>query len=119
MDKQTPETIDDCISGYPEETQLILQNVRHVISAAVPEAVEAISYGIPTFKLNGKNLVHFSATKEHLGFYPTPEGIEAFRAELSGYDTSKGTVRFPLHEPIPYDLIKVITEYRAKSMLHA
>ena len=75
-----------------------------------------MSYGIPTFKLNGKNLVHFSAFKEHIGFYPTPTGIEKFKKELSGYEGAKGSVKFPLNKPIPYALITKIVQFRVKEV---
>ena len=75
-----------------------------------------MSYGIPTFKLNGKNLVHFSAFKEHIGFYPTPTGIEKFKKELSAYDGAKGSVKFPLNKPIPYGLITKIVQFRVKEV---
>ena len=104
-------TIDTYIAQFPDEVQRILQKLRQVIHQAAPEATEAIAYGIPTFKLNG-NLVHFAAYKKHIGFYPAPSGIEAFRAELAPYALSKGAIRFPLDQPIPYDLITQIVQYR-------
>ena len=76
-----------------------------------------MAYGIPTFKLNGRNLVHFSAFKEHIGFYPTPSGIEAFKKELSAYEGAKGSVKFPLSKPIPYALITKIVKFRVKEEL--
>ena len=88
--------------------------MRHTIKKAAPEAVEAISYQIPTFKLNGKNLVHFAAFKNHIGFYPTSSGIEAFKEELSLYKGAKGSVQFPIKEPIPYDLVKKMVIFRVK-----
>ncbi len=109
-------TIDECISTYPEATQAILQKVRKTIHEAAPEAKEKIAYGIPTFTLNG-NLVHFSAYRAHIGFYPGAEAIAVFKDELKDYDTSKGTVRFPIDQPIPYDLIKKITEFRVEQSL--
>ncbi len=108
--------IDEYISKYPEETRIKLQKMRQVILTAAPEAEETISYGIPTFK-QGSNLVHFAGYKKHIGFYPTPSGIEAFKQELSDYEISKGTVKFPLEKPIPYDLIKKIVEYRVKEAI--
>jgi len=84
------------------------------IQTAVPEAEEAISYGMPTFKLNGKNLVHFAAWKNHIGFYATPSGNVAFKKELSKYEGAKGSVKFPFDEPIPYALIKKIVVFRVK-----
>ncbi len=104
-------SIDEYIAAFPEETQKILGALRAVIKAAVPEAKEKISYQMPTFDLNG-NLVHFAAFKNHIGFYPTPSGIEAFKQELSGYAGAKGSVQFPIHQPLPLDLIRRIVEYR-------
>jgi uncharacterized protein YdhG (YjbR/CyaY superfamily) len=105
------ETISEYIAAFPKDVQKILEQIRSVIQIAAPEAEETINYGIPTFKLKG-NLVHFAAFKKHIGFYPTPSGIEAFRIELAAYEVSKGTVRFPLDKPVPYDLIKRITVFR-------
>ena len=87
--------------------------MRHTISKAAPKAEESINYQIPTFKLNG-NLVHFAAYKKHIGFYPTPSGIEAFKKELSPNEVSKGSIKFPLNNPIPFDLIRRIVKYRVK-----
>lgn len=110
------ETIDDYIALYPKEVQIVLEKLRKVIRGVVPEASETISYGIPTFKLMGKNLVHFGGYAKHIGFYPSPKGIEAFKEELSVYEGGKGTVQFPLDKPIPYDLVKRIVIFRAKEM---
>ena len=109
-------TIDEFISQYPPEVQTILQKIRALIQKSAPGAEEAMAYGIPTFKLNSKNLVHFSAFKEHIGFYPTPAGIEKFRKELSAYEGAKGSVKFPLNKPIPYALIGKITQFRVKEV---
>jgi len=105
--------IDEYIKSFPADVQVILQTIRRIVREAAPEAVEAISYGIPTFKLGG-NLVHFSAYKHHIGFYPTPSGIEQFEAELATYKSSKGAVQFPLDRPVPYDLVKRIVIFRVK-----
>jgi uncharacterized protein YdhG (YjbR/CyaY superfamily) len=113
--KVTYSTIDEYIAGYPPEVQEILQKVRKVIHAAAPEATEAIKYGIPTFILKG-NLVHFGAFKEHLGFFPTPSGIVAFQEELAKYAQSKGTIRFPYSQPIPYDLITRVVKARVREV---
>jgi uncharacterized protein YdhG (YjbR/CyaY superfamily) len=110
-------TVDEYISNFPKNIQNILENLRKTISKSAPNAEEAISYQIPTFKLNG-NLVHFAAYKNHIGFYPTPSGIEAFIEELSPYEVSKGTVKFPIDEPIPFDLVRKIVEYRVKENLN-
>jgi uncharacterized protein YdhG (YjbR/CyaY superfamily) len=106
--------IDEYIASFPEEIQEKLESLRKTIRKIVPETEETISYGIPTFDLNRKHLVHFAAFKNHIGFFPTPSGINAFKKELSPYDTSKGTVRFPLDKPIPNDLIKKIVRFRVK-----
>ena len=106
-------TIDDYIAAFPADVQTILKKIRAVIRAAAPEAGEKISYGMPTFTLHG-NLVHFAAYNKHIGFYPTPSGIEYFRAQLSAYETSKGAIRFLLDQPIPYDLVARITAFRVQ-----
>lgn len=111
-------TIDEFISNYPEDTQAILQEIRQVIKSVVPDAKEKISYGIPTFELDGKNLVHFSAYEKHVGFYPGSGGIAAFQEQLKEYETSKGTVRFPIDKPMPIDLIKTITLYCVEQRSH-
>ncbi|MBI3161491.1 MAG: DUF1801 domain-containing protein [Chloroflexi bacterium] len=110
-------TIDEFISQYPPEVQTILQKIRALIQKSAPGAEEAMAYGIPTFKLNGKNLVHFSAFKEHIGFYPTPSGITKFKKELSAYEGAKGSVKFPLTKPVPYALIGRITQFRVKEVM--
>ena len=105
-------TIDEYIAAFPPDIREILETIRQTIHTTVPDATEAIAYGIPTFRLNG-NLVHFAAFKDHIGFFPTSSGIAAFNDELSAYTTSKGTVQFPLGKPVPYDLVEKITAYRA------
>jgi uncharacterized protein YdhG (YjbR/CyaY superfamily) len=109
-------TIDEYIKDYPEDIQKVLEKMRHVIHDAAPQAEEAMRYGIPTFRLNG-NLVHFGAFKTHIGFYPAPRGIEAFKKELEPYLGGKGTVKFPFDKPIPYDLVNKITKFRAAENL--
>ena len=106
-------TIDEYISQLPKETQVILQKIRQTIKSAAPMATEAISYGIPTFKLNG-NLVHFGGFKNHIGFFPGSNPVEFFKEELKDYKTSKGTIQFPLDKPIPHDLIKKIVKLRVE-----
>src|SRR3990172_6049247 len=110
------QTIDEYIKAFPKDVQIILEKIRQTIHKAAPEAVEAIAYRMPTFKLHG-NLVHFAAFKNHIGFYPTPSGIESFKRELSSYITSKGAIQFPLDKPIPYDLIENIVIFRVKENL--
>lgn len=113
MDKSVANNIDEYIARYPADIQKLLQEVRKTIQAAAPQAEEAMAYGIPTFKLNG-NLVHFGGFKQHIGFYPAPQGLEAFRKELSKYKGSKGAVQFPLDQPMPLALITRIVKYRVK-----
>ena len=115
-DQTTPQTIDDYIAGFPPEVQEILQKIRITIRQAAPDAEETIKYLMPTFTLKG-NLVHFAAFKKHIGFYPVPTGIEQFKDELSVYKGGKGSVRFPLDQPIPYDLIRRIVEFRVQENL--
>jgi uncharacterized protein YdhG (YjbR/CyaY superfamily) len=105
-------TIDEYIKTFPEDVQGILERMRQTIRKAAPEAAEAIRYQMPTFKLNGKNLVHFAGYKNHIGFYPVPSGIKAFKKELSRYKGGKGSVQFPLDKPIPYDLVRKIVMFR-------
>jgi uncharacterized protein YdhG (YjbR/CyaY superfamily) len=109
-------TIDEYINTFPEEVQEKLQALRESIHRAAPVAEEKISYQIPTFIQEG-NLVHFAAYQKHIGFYPTPSGIEAFRKELSAYESSKGAVRFPLDQPLPMELIGRIVKYRVQENL--
>jgi uncharacterized protein YdhG (YjbR/CyaY superfamily) len=109
-------TIDEYISMFPEDVRTILINLRQTIRDAAPEAQETINYQMPTFTLNG-NLVHFAAFKNHIGFYPTPTGIEAFKDELSAYKGAKGSVQFPIDQPLPLPLIRRIVEYRVKENL--
>lgn len=109
--QSSPQNIDDYIAGFPPEVQAILQQIRQVIREEAPDAEEAISYQMPTFKLKG-NLVHFGGFKNHIGFYPTPSGTEQFQKELAPYKYAKGSIRFPLDEPIPYDLIRAIVRFR-------
>lgn len=106
--------IDAYIRTYPEDVQYLLQKIRQTIQNAVPKAEEAIKYGLPTFVLNGKNLVHFGGFKNHIGFYPAPSGIVAFKKELLKYGGAKGSIQFPLDKPIPLALIKKITLFRVK-----
>ncbi|HQY74802.1 MAG TPA: DUF1801 domain-containing protein [Aestuariivirga sp.] len=107
-------TIDGYIAQFPKEVQAILEKIRQTVADAAPGAVEAISYQIPTFKLNGSNLVHFAAWKDHIGFYATPAGNTAFQKELARYKMAKGSVQFPLDAPIPYDLVAEIARFRVK-----
>jgi uncharacterized protein YdhG (YjbR/CyaY superfamily) len=114
-EKQT-ETIDDYIASFPKHIQEILEEIRQAIREAAPDAEETISYQMPAFRLNGV-LVYFAAFKNHIGFYPTSSGVAAFKAELSQYEVSKGTIRFPLGQPVPFNLIKKIVKYRVEENL--
>lgn len=105
--------IDDYINKFPNDIQEKLQEIRKVIHNCVPEATEAISWGMPTFKLNG-NLIHFAAFKKHIGLYPGVSPIIEFEKELANYKTSKGAIQLPLDKPIPFDLIKKIVKFRKK-----
>lgn len=117
MNKQNGFTsIDQYIATFPENVQKLLQQIRQAIHESAPEATEAISYQMPTFKQNG-NLVHFAAFKSHIGFYPAPSGIVEFEKELEPYFKSKGTIQFQFGEPIPFDLIKKIVKFRVQQNL--
>jgi uncharacterized protein YdhG (YjbR/CyaY superfamily) len=111
MERIKFEDIDSYIASFPEETQKILEKLRATIREAAPEAKETINYGMPTFTLKG-NLVHFAAFKNHIGFYPTPAGIEEFKKELSVYAGAKGSVQFPIEKPLPLELISRIVKFR-------
>jgi len=114
--KKKFETVDEYIETFPEDVQSILEKMRQTIRRAAPGAEEGISYQIPVFKLNG-NLVWFAAFKNHIGFYPMKTGLAAFKKELLSYKGAKGSVRFPLDTPIPYDLVKKIVMFRRKENL--
>ncbi len=113
MIKNDFKTIDEYIATQPKEVAILLEKVRKTIQKAAPEATEAISYAIPTFKLYG-NLVHFANFKNHIGFYPGASGVENFKEDLTDYTYSKGTIQFQLTEPIPFDLIEKITKFRVE-----
>ncbi|MBX3006845.1 MAG: DUF1801 domain-containing protein [Melioribacteraceae bacterium] len=116
MIKIKPRNIDEFISNYPQDIQLLLEKMRSTIKEAAPGVQEKISYGIPTFILNG-NLVHFAPYKNHIGFYPSPSGIQAFQKELTRYKSSKGAIQFPIDEPLPLKLISRIVKFRVKENL--
>jgi uncharacterized protein YdhG (YjbR/CyaY superfamily) len=109
--KLTARSVDEYISSFPKPTQKLLQQMRRTIHSAAPAATEAIKYGIPTFVLNG-NLVHFGGFKNHVSFFPTSAPVEVFRRELSNYETTKGTIHFPLDKPLPLALIRKMVLYR-------
>jgi len=116
MKNNAPENIDEYIDRFPGKVQKLLQKIRKTIQKAAPDAVEAISYGIPTFRLNG-NLVHFAAFQSHIGFYPAPRGVAEFKDDMARYEGGKGTARFPLDEPIPYELITRMVKFRVQKNL--
>jgi uncharacterized protein YdhG (YjbR/CyaY superfamily) len=109
-------TIDEYIAKFPVNVQSILEELRRAIRESAPEAEETISYQMPAFKLNGI-VVWLAAYKNHIGFYPKTSAIEEFKPELSDYEVSKGTIRFPLDKQIPLDLVKKIVRYRVKENL--
>ena len=111
-----PDNINTYIASFPAATQKLLEQVRKTIQQAAPNATEAISYAMPTFKFNGKNLVHFAAYEKHIGFYATPTGHEAFKDDLAKYKQGKGSVQFPIDEPLPLDLIARIVKFRVSEM---
>ena len=115
--KMIPATIDEYIAGFPAGIQQLLEQVRATIKKAAPEAEETISYGMPAFRYQGRGLVYFSAFKAHIGFYPIPSGMKAFKKELSSYKTGKSSVQFPLDEPMPLKLITDIVKFRVKENL--
>lgn len=112
--RSTANSIDEYIAEFPTETQKVLQEMRALIKATAPAATETISYAMPTFDLNGHHLVHFAGYKHHTGFYPTASGIEAFQAELTPYKSARGSVQFPLGQPLPTDLIRRMVEFRVE-----
>lgn len=104
--------IDAYIASFPSEVQALLQKMRVTIQKASPKAIEAMKYGIPTFLLNGKNLVHFGGFAKHIGFFPAPSAISHFRTDLTKYKCSKGTVQFQLTEPVPWSLVTRMVKFR-------
>jgi len=116
MENTKATTIDEYIAEHPASTQTLLHVLRNHIKMIVPDAAETISYGVPTFILAG-NLVHFAAYKNHIGFYPGASGISNFPTELALYQTSKGTVQFPINQPLPVELIEKIVRFRVQENL--
>lgn len=114
---RTPKTIDEYIEAFPEEVQEILQKIRTTIQKAAPDAQEGIGYKMPAFYLNDRYLVYFAAYKRHIGMYPVPSGDPAFNKEIAPYQSSKGTLQFPLSKTIPYRLIHKVVKYRAAEEL--
>lgn len=111
------DSIDDYIAGFPEETRAALEEMRALIRASAPDATETISYAMPTFDMGGHHLVHFAGYERHIGFYPVPSGIEAFKEDLRPYKSGKGSVQFPLGKPLPVELIRRIVEFRVEETL--
>ena len=116
MNKKTPNNIDDYVDRFPKEVQQLLKRMRLTIKKAAPKAKETISYGIPAFRLDGL-LVWFAAFKNHIGFYPRASAIAAFQKELSAYKWAKGSVQFPLDEPLPLALVSRMVKFRVKENL--
>jgi len=112
--RPTADSIDEYVAGFPPKTQAVLEEMRALIKASAPAATETISYAIPTFDLNGRHLVHFAGYENHIGFYPVPSGMEAFKEELKPYKQGKGSAQFPLDQPMPADLIRRIVEFRVE-----
>lgn len=108
-------TIAEYIALFPKNVQTMLREVKLTIAKAAPKAVETINYAIPTFKLNGKNLVHFAAYKSHIGFYPGSKAVEVFAVQLTKYKTAKGSIQFPVESKIPLSLITKIVTYRVEA----
>jgi uncharacterized protein YdhG (YjbR/CyaY superfamily) len=117
VNRPTASSIDEYIAEFPAETQKVLEAMRALIKEEAPDATETISYAIPTFDLNGKHLVHFAGYAHHVGFYPIPTGMEAFKEELKPYKQGKGSVQFPLGKPLPTDLIRRIVAFRVDENL--
>ncbi len=115
MTTTKPDDIDGYIAGFPDNVQKMLEQIRATIKEAAPDAEEVIKYAMPTFMLNG-NLVHFAAFKNYIGFYPAPTGVEAFQAALSVYKQGKGSIQFPLDQPMPLSLITKIVKFRVKQL---
>ena len=110
--------IDEYIRAFPAKIQKELRTIRKSIRKLAPKATEKIAYGVPTFVLH-KNLVHFAAFKKHISLFPTSSPIEAFKKELAAYETSRGTIRFPLDKPLPHALIRRIVRFRVKQVTQA
>lgn len=115
--KTASNSIDEYIAGFPEDVQAVLKQIRLRIQEAAPEAEETISYAMPAFKLNKKPLVYFAAFKNHIGFYALPSGNEEFKKELSRYRTGRGSIQFPMTEPMPLELITKIVKFRIEENL--
>ena len=113
MAKTDYKNVDEYIAAFPKDVQLLLEKLRSTIKKAAPKAEEGISYQMPAYKYFGM-LVFFAGYKSHIGFYPTPAGIEAFKKELSGYDGAKGSIQFPIDKPLPLSLVTKIVKFKIK-----
>jgi uncharacterized protein YdhG (YjbR/CyaY superfamily) len=118
MEKSKPNSIDEYMVNFPKETQLILEEIRKTIQKTAPNASETISYGMPAFKQNGKVLIYFAAYPHHIGLYATPQGHEAFKADLAKYKQGKGSVQFPINQPMPLALIARIVKFRVEIIVN-
>lgn len=112
--KSSYSSVEEYINSFPADVQHLLEQVRATILSKAPGAAESISYGMAAYKINGKPLVYFAGYKSHIGFYATPSGHAEFARELSKYKQGKGSVQFPIDQPIPFDLISRIVEFRVK-----
>ncbi len=109
-------TVDKYISSYPKDVQIIMEKIRHIIKDVIPNIEEEISYGMPSYRLNGKYLMYFAAWKNHFGLYPNPSNNSIIKKELKDYKQSKGAIQFPYDRPFPYDLLKKILKYRVEEI---
>ena len=116
-DKEVFNSIDEYIGTFPDEVQKILEEIRATIKTAAPDAKEKISYQIAAFELNGRNLIHFAGWNRHISMYPVPAGDEAFEKKIARYVAGKGTLKFPLDEPIPLELIGEIVKFRVEKIM--
>jgi uncharacterized protein YdhG (YjbR/CyaY superfamily) len=111
------QSIDEYVAAYPPEVQERLEHVRQIVLNHAPKSTESISYGMPTYKMNGKVLLHFAAYKTHIGIYALPDTHDAFTTELANYKQGRGSVQFPLSKPLPLDLIERMVVFRLKEIL--
>jgi uncharacterized protein YdhG (YjbR/CyaY superfamily) len=117
MENKIYKTVDEYIKSFPEDTQMVLSQIRQTIKKTAPDAVEMIAYRMPAYKLNGKPLAYFAAFEHHIGFYPLPHTINTFKADLAKYKQGKGSIQFPLNGPMPFELIERIVKFRAEESM--
>ena len=110
------DTVDDYIAALPPHARSVADSIRQTIRAVAPDSVETMSYQMPAFKWNGRYLIHFGAWKKHIGLYPIPKGTAVFEKQVAPYVTGKGTVRLPLKDPIPHDLVRAMVTFRMKEI---